>query len=64
MFIILAINNKLKVLKQMNVKLAGQFGVASGNLKYLIRKCNNEEDKKTLLQTQNIIDKIFKKLNK
>jgi len=48
----------------MNVKLAGQFGTASGNLKYLIRKCNNEEDKKTLLQTQNIIDKIFKKLNK
>ena len=48
----------------MNVKLAGQFGEASGNLKYLIRKCNNKEDKKTLLQTQNIINKIFKKLNK
>ena len=48
----------------MNLEIAEQFGKASGNLKYLIRKCNNEEDKKTLLQTQNIIDKIFKKLNK
>ncbi len=48
----------------MNVKLAGQFGEASGNLKYLIRKCDNDEDKKTLLETQSIINKIFKKLNK
>jgi hypothetical protein len=48
----------------MDIDTAGQFGAASGNLKYLIRKCDNDEDKKTLLETRSIINKIFKKLNK
>ncbi len=48
----------------MNLEIAEQFGKASGNLKYLIRKCNNNEVKETLLETRDLVNEIFKKLNK
>jgi len=49
-------------INKMNIHQAGEFGKIQGNLKYLLRKSEDNFTKETLKETKELIDNLYKNL--
>ena len=46
----------------MNIHQAGEFGKIQGNLKYLLRRADDNFTKETLKETTELIENLYKNL--
>lgn len=48
----------------MNIHQAAEFGKIKGNLQFLIRHCDDNFKKETLLETKTMLENLYKELSK